>query len=157
MYVNFAVLLRLFNSWDVDGDDKLRLNETEFHKQDFDKFDKDGDSFLTVDKIKKLKAKLEEKLNALEMSTSTDSSHIVTLSSGVQSISTMTVTSQPVIPSPVAISSLTTVISSSSADISDISSSPVAVKSLVLIASPSSTSNDLDDLVKDLDAAAQLG
>ena len=156
MCVNFAELLRLFDKMDVDNDDKLRFNETGFEKPTFDNIDTDGNSVLTVDEIKKLKAKFEEKLNALETSTNTDSLHAVTLSSGVPTITVMVTTPQPLISSPVAISSSTTVISSSSADIS---SSPVAVKSSVLNVSPSNTSNnldDIDDLGKDLDAQLNL-
>ena len=132
--------------------DKLRLNETGLQKSMFDKIDKNRDSALTVDEVKDLIANLEEKLNALETSASIDSSHMVTVSSGVQLVSTMTImetTSQPIVSSAVDISLSTTVISSSA----DISSSPVAAQSTLLKASPSS----IGDLIEDLeDFAAQL-
>ena len=121
--------------------DKLRLNETGLQKIMFDKIDKNHDSTLTVDEVKDLMANLEEKLNALETN-----SHMVTLSSGVQLVSTMTAvetTSQPVVSSQVDISLSTTVISSSA----DISSSPVAAQSTLLKASPSS----IGDLIEDLE------
>ena len=137
---------------DVDNDDKLRFNETGFKKPTFDNIDTDGNSVITVDEIKTLKAKFEEKLNALETSTNVDSSHAVTLSSGVPTMTVVVTTPQPLVSSPVAISSSTTVISSTT----DISSSPVAVKSLVLNVSPSSTSSDLDELGNDLDAQLNL-
>ena len=124
---------------DVNHDGKLRFNETELQKSMFDKIDANHDSALTVNEIKDLIAHLQEKLNALETSADMDSSHTVTLSSGVQSTVTIVEpTSQLIVSSPVAISS-------SSADISSSS-----IQSTLLKASPSS---ELDDLIIDLDNA----
>ena len=133
---------------DTDRDGKLSFNETSLNKATFNKIALDG--YITVDDIKRVKARLEEELDRLlEMSTTTNS-HIVTSSSEVQSVTMailVTITSQPVISSPQAVGI-------SSSDLPPLSSSLVVTSSsstaVALKASPSRTESDsdYDDLVE---------
>ena len=138
---------------DVDNDGKISFNESRMNKTTFNKIATDGHSYITVEDIKKIKARLEDELNAL-LEMSTTNSHIVTLSSEVQSVTMVilvTTSSQPVISSSqaVRISSSYLPSSSSSSSLVVISSSPIAA---LLKASPSSTpGNDLDEPDADLE------
>ena len=122
------------------GDHQLHLNETKFTKQMFDMIDKNGDTFITEDEIKELKTEIEERLNTLEMSTSTEGSYVAAVSTAVQlasaTIMVETTSKHHVFSSP-------TVISSSSTAITVSSSPGVAVKTSLLPASPSSTGVEL--------------
>ena len=134
---------------DENKDYQLRLNETNISKQMFDKIDKNGDTFITEDEIKELKTELEERLNGLEISTSTDGSFVETVSTGVQLVSATVMaetTSKPhVFSSPMVISS-----SSSSTAITTSSSPMVVVKTSSLAASPSSTSSEGEEKKEEL-------
>lgn len=145
---------------DVNHDNKLRINETSFSKDLFNKIDIDSNSFITIDEVENIKTRLEEELNALRTALSTEN---MTLSSAVDSshpittVVVMTTTSQPVTSlfHPVGITS--SVMTSSSAVISSsptiISSSLVSISSLPVEVkpSPSSELGVMQDLSKDLE------
>ena len=144
----------MFDKMDVDNDGKISFNESRMNKATFNKIATDGHSYITVEDVKKIKARLEDELNTL-LEMSTTYSHIVTSSSEVQSVTMVilvTTSSQPVISSPQAVrisSSYLPSSSSSSSSLVVISSSPIAA---LLKASPSSTpGNDLDEPDADLE------